>query len=492
MSRLLLQALQPRSRCISMQARKRFRSSAPSKKVFDVVIVGGGLVGSSLACSIGCRGSMAAAKIAVLDFGSHAIAPPALGEFSNRCTSLTPSSVDFFKTCGVWEKIAAMRMHPYASMQVWDGCSEGHIWLDAVDVGEQHMAVMVENEVMQHALDQRMSELGNIEIIRGANVASVEYRKYATEAGYDTVSESTNSSCVAVKLACGDEHLGKLVVGADGPRSAVKVTGGFSETGWKYDQTALVATLEVSSPFANNTAWQRFLPTGPVALLPLSETHSSLVWSTSPSEAKRLVALADYEFVGELNHVFNSHFEEFLPKQSSDAASPLLSLWNKGITNFSKQAQGVLSQGLKNEDQAKNPPLVSNVVEKTRASFPLSLANADQYVRPRIALAGDAAHKVHPLAGQGLNLGLGDARELASTVTKMHELGLDVGDVHSLLEYERTRQRAVLPVMAATDFFKRIFSTSNATTTAIRSLGVLGTNAFSPLKKQIIKIAMGS
>ena len=114
-----------------------------------------------------------------------------------------------------------------------------------------------------------------------------------------------------------------------------------------------------------------------------------------------------------------------------------------------------------------------------------------RYVRPRIALAGDAAHKVHPLAGQGLNLGIGDARTLSGLVARQHELGLDVGDVHTLLEYERARQRAVLPVMAATDVFKKLFSTDDAAVAALRGIGVLGTNLLGPLKKQIIRAAMG-
>lgn len=386
----------------------------------------------------------------------------------------------------VWGKVESQRCHVYRSMQVWDACSDGSIWLDSDDIGAEGMATMVENNVLQHALNQRMEELMNVDIIRGIAATGISYRTCDDEDGYNKPASSTTSSCTAVELSSGQNIYGKLVVGSDGPRSIVKKAAGFTEVGWQYDQGAVVATLEVISAGLNETAWQRFLPTGPVALLPLSSTHSSLVWSTARSNAKRLVELSPEEFIEELNHAINSPIESFQNRESNG----VIGILENGLHTAAKAVESVLLPSLPTEARPKLPPLVHGVAEGSRAWFPLSLAHADHYVRPRIALAGDAAHKVHPLAGQGLNLGIGDARELSRIVCRQHELGIDTGEIHALMEYEKCRQRGVLPVMAATDMFKRLFSTSNSAVASVRGVGLLGTNALQPLKNVIVKAAM--
>jgi ubiquinone biosynthesis monooxygenase Coq6 len=323
-------------------------------------------------------------------------------------------------------------------MQVWDGASNGHIWLDADEAGVDSMATMVENDVLQHAFNQRMDELDSIEIIRGATVTDVSYRRRdETGDGFATLAESTHSSCAAVSLDSGDEVLGKLVVGSDGPRSVVKTKGGFGSMGWRYDQTALVATVRVSAAGPNDIAWQRFLPTGPVALLPLSPTVSSVVWSTTAERAAALVQLPPTEFVAELNDALNGEMSGRAGTQG-DAASDE----GDAVTAELQRLGGKLAQYIQTVSSTamaggattrRDPPLAIGVDDGSRASFPLSFANANHYVRPRLALAGDAAHKVHPLAGQGLNLGLGDAEELAAIIADDHAVGLDPGDIHGLM-----------------------------------------------------------
>eukprot|EP00041_Stephanoeca_diplocostata_P014122 m.253668 g.253668 ORF g.253668 m.253668 type:complete len:477 (+) comp19589_c0_seq4:407-1837(+) len=472
----------------------------PTSKVYHTIVVGGGLVGSALACALGTQ---RAGTVAMLDFASKAIEAPALrNEYSNRCTAIIPSSVSFFQQCGVWDKVHAQRAYPVTTMQVWDGCSDGHIRLDTKGFGDvNYLTQMVENDVLQHAMNIRLEECKpDVDVLRGCKVKGFEYRRRDSTGGFSEVAtESTVSSCVAVMLEDGREILGSLVVGADGPKSAIKASGNFTETGWAYDQSAVVGTIDVvptddawgdggkGHNGANATAWQRFLPTGPVALLPLSDTVSSLVWSTTAAEARRLVALPPDDFTNELNHVLNCPSSEFLAARDADIRDNPLAL---GVSQVLKRMRSTVDENFASD--LPKPPMALSVRERSRASFPLALANADMYVRPRVALAGDAAHKVHPLAGQGLNLGLGDARELASTIAKSHELGLDVGDIHALMAYERTRQRAVLPVMAATDFFKRVFSTSDPIVVAARSLGVTGTNALGPLKQEILRMAMNN
>jgi len=362
-------------------------------------------------------------------------------------------------------------------------------------------------------MNERLDELETVDVVRGATVLGVEYRQRSDVDPVDgdtgglgsfaTKAPSSESSCVAVAVEGIDEVLSRLVVGADGPKSVVKAAGGFSAVGWRYDQSALVATVDVATgDEGNSVAWQRFLPSGPVALLPLSDTVSSLVWSTSPERAKELVGLPSAEFIAELNFALNGTIE----RDEEEAASGLGNGWaplgaavQDAAAAVGDKAAAALrtareraKEGLGSSGERRDPPLVIGVADSSRASFPLSLSHCNEYVRPRLALAGDAAHKVHPLAGQGLNLGLGDAEELAATVARAYRAGLDPGDINGLVEYERQRQRAVVPVMAATDFFKRIFSTSHPTVSWLRGIGVLAVDRAGPIKGAIMRIAMGA
>lgn len=363
---------------------------------------------------------------------------------------------------------------------------------------------MLQNDVLLHAMNLRLDELDTVDVVRGATVTGVEYRRRSDDSDdddggegvFDTAAPSTESSCVAVMVAGKGDVLGRLVVGADGPRSVVKTGGSFPEIGWRYDQTAVVATVDLATGDDGNTvAWQRFLPTGPVALLPLSDTVSSIVWSTSPDRAKELVALPPTEFTAELNHALNAEFGG----DSSDSTDDHLAPLGGAVRDAAKKAAAALGgaagggpmAGLGGSGGPRAPPFVVGVADGSRASFPLSLAHCNQYVRPRLALAGDAAHKVHPLAGQGLNLGLGDAEELAASVARAYNAGLDPGDINGLIDYERRRQRAVVPVMAATDFFKRVFSTPHPAVAWLRGVGVLAVDRLGPVKGAIMRVAMG-
>lgn len=329
----------------------------------------------------------------------------------------------------------AQRAHRVAAMQVWDGVSGSSIWLDADEVGLDSMATMVENDVLQHACNMRMDELDSIEIVRGATVTDVSYRRRNDSGdGFAAATESTSSSCVAVSLESGEEVLGKLVIGSDGPRSIVKTKGGFDSVGWRYNQTALVATVRLSGAGRNETAWQRFLPTGPVALLPLSNSVSSIVWSTTAERAAELVQMPSTEFVAQLNEAFNGDVRDSAANGGQDGSGNPDELRRVG-SKLAQHIQNFATRTGEENHPDRNPPLAIGVDDGSRASFPLSLAHANQYVRPRLALAGDAAHKLHPLAGQGLNMGLGDAEELALAIAEAHAVGLDPGDIHGLMRW---------------------------------------------------------
>jgi len=233
----------------------------------------------------------------------------------------------------------------------------------------------------------------------------------------------------------------RLLVGADGARSRVREHAGIRTSGWSYEQKGIVATVRTELPH-RETAWQRFLPTGPLALLPLSDGRVSLVWSTSPERAAELVAMTSDEFA-------------------------------QAVTEASAGVLGRL------------------VPDAGRASFPLRLLHAVDYTRPRLALVGDAAHGVHPLAGQGVNLGFMDCAALVEVTGDALAEGGDPGEARSLRRYERWRKAENLPAMALMDGLQRLFSNDDPMLSWARRTGLFLADRAAPLKRVLIERAMG-
>lgn len=204
-------------------------------------------------------------------------------------------------------------------------------------------------------------------------------------------------------------------VGADGGKSAVRAMAGFQTKGWEYQQTAVICTVKVESK--HSTAWQRFLPTGPFALLPMNNTYSNIVWTTSPETANALKAMSNEHFVAAANKAL---IEDFGPKPESKIAEV--------IGNMVATTPLLGAIGLSAAEQFQDPPRIVECVTE-RLSFPLSLMHASMYIGHRVALVGDAAHTVHPLAGQGVNLGFGDAASLSRVVQRGVAIGHDIGQV---------------------------------------------------------------
>ncbi|CAL4180254.1 unnamed protein product, partial [Meganyctiphanes norvegica] len=229
------------------------------------------------------------------------------------------------------------------------------------------------------------------------------------------------------------------------------------------------------SPEENTTAWQRFLPTGPIALLPLSNEKTSLVWSTTRASAKALLRLSDDEFIDAVNR---SVWED-------RGVDPV-------IQNLHERWMNILSLIPGKESVRQLPPSMKAVVPRSRAAFPLGLGHATHYVAPRVALIGDAAHRVHPLAGQGVNLGFGDVDGLFNTIENAVLQGADIGDEKELYEYEKSRQCHNVRTMASIDGLHRLYSTTLAPIVLARTLGLSTVNALNPLKKFIMKHAEGS
>ena len=250
-----------------------------------------------------------------------------------------------------------------------------------------------------------------------------------------------DANAVCVELQDGRQVCAQLVLGADGGESAVRTLAGISTRGWPYRQTAVVANIGHGSSH-ECVARQVFLPEGPLAFLPLADGRSSIVWSTNALHAEALLRLDEQAFLQELHEAFG------------DALGDL---------------------------QACGP----------RASFPLQLRHALQYVRPRVALAGDAAHIIHPLAGQGVNLGFLDVAALVATLAEARAAGADIGSMATLRRYERWRKGENLAMMALMDGFKRLFGDHTGPLLWLRGNGMSLTNRIGPLKNLLVRRAMG-
>lgn len=388
------------------------------KQDFDVIVVGAGVVGAALAAALRDSGL----RIAILD----AYAPPKPNaEWDLRVFALSPASRRVLDAMGAWQALPAERVCAYTDMHVWDAAGRGRIHFDCAEVGEPALGYIVENRLIQRALWQRLEHAENVTLICPAEPQTLH----------------ADPEQVRLTLLDGTCLRARLLIAADGAASAVRALAGIETTGASYRQQAVVAHVGTEK-FHRNTAWQRFLPSGPLALLPLADGRVSVVWSLDEAQAERILHLDDSEFCAAVG----------------DASEHELGR----VTGSSK-----------------------------RGAFPLQRLRAREYVRSRLALVGDAAHAVHPLAGQGVNLGLQDAATLAATIVRAHSHERDIGDLPVLRRYARARKGDNLAMIVALDGFKRLFSSEIAAVALLRNAGLTAVNRFTPLKDAFMRRAMG-
>jgi 2-octaprenyl-6-methoxyphenol hydroxylase len=384
----------------------------------DVLIVGGGFVGGTLACALDGLG-----LTAVVVEASDPQAGLDVG-FDGRASAIALSSRRLLEAIGVWKGLAA-DAHPMLGIRVSDGDSPLFLHYDHREVGDAPFGHMVENRFLRRAILERLRDLNGTRVIAPARLASLD----------------RGAGSVQARLAGGGRIRAPLVVAAEGRLSATRDQAGIRVTGWRYRQTAIVCTVGHEKPHGS-IAHERFLPSGPFAILPLNDDRSSIVWTEREDLAPAIMALDDRAFLEELGR----RFGDFL---------------------------GALT-------------LVG-----PRFSYPLSLQYAAATTAHRLALVGDAAHAMHPIAGQGLNMGLRDVAALAEVLADARRAGDDLGAPAVLARYARWRRFDNTLMLAATDGLNRLFSTVFPPLKLARDLGLAAVDRMPAVKRLFMRHAMG-
>ena len=389
----------------------------------DLIIVGGGLNGPALALAA----AQAGFTVTIIDSLPNAVREDA--GFDGRSYALALASMRLLRGIGVWGQIAD-KAQPMLEIKVTDGrAGEGPSpWMlhfDHAEIEEGPMGYMVEDRHLRRAFLEAMEREAKITQISGETV----------------VSQRVEGALATVTLASGAEVSGRLLIGSDGRRSGTAERAGIKRTGWGYGQTGVVCAVAHEKPHGG-IAHQFFMPAGPLAILPLTENRSSIVWSETDTRAKELMAMDDAAFLEALRPAFGS----FLGQISLTGA---------------------------------------------RFSYPLGLTLANSFVAERIALVGDAAHGMHPIAGQGLNAGLRDVAALADVLEQAHARGEDIGGTQALARYQQWRRFDTTTLAVATDTFNRLFSNDNPILRTARDIGMGLINAAPSLRRNFIREAAG-
>ena len=388
------------------------------KKHYDVVIVGGGMVGAAVACGFGDS----ALKVAVIEQSTlESFTPDQPHDL--RVSALSIASKNILQSVGAWQGVVKRRLCPFRRMRVWE--SEGDTEFSSADIEYSELGYIVENRVIQLALLERLQEFSNIDLICPVSIQKIEY----------------SSSVSQLYLDDGRSLTASVLVAADGGQSRIRGAVGLGVTSWDYQQQAMVINVETEYPQQDIT-WQRFVPSGPQAFLPLSGHYASIVWYNSPDEVRRLKNLDKDNLLLEM--------KKYFPEELGH---------------------------------------IKTILDV--ASFPLRRQHAQAYVKTGVALVGDAAHMINPLAGQGVNIGLLDAAALVQVIIEAHHNNENIAELDVLKRYEKMRRIENLKMMTIMDMFYRVFSNNILPLKLIRNLGLGLAERVTPAKHKIMKMAMG-
>ena len=388
------------------------------KENFDVVIVGGGMVGAAVACGLGDS----PLKVAVIE---QQMPEPFSPEQPHdlRVSALSVASRKILEAVGAWQGVVNRRLCPFRRMRVWE--TTGDTEFSSNDINYSELGHIVENRVTQLALLERCQDFSNIELLCPVQIKNIDYSENLSELQLE------DGRCLTTRV----------LVAADGGQSKVRQLVGLGVTSWDYQQQALVLYIETENSQQDIT-WQRFVPTGPQAFLPLTGNHGSIVWYNSADEIRRLKKLDKQQLKQELQ----SNFPRCLGKV--------------------KTILGI-------------------------ASFPLKRQHAQKYVKTGVVLVGDAAHMINPLAGQGVNIGLLDAAALVQVLLEAKNKNQDIGALKVLKRYEKMRRFENLKMMTVMDAFYRVFSNEILPLKLIRNLGLGLAERVRPAKNKVMRMAMG-
>ncbi len=386
----------------------------------DIAIIGGGMVGLTVAAALENSGL----RIAVIESQLPKEELASLPDI--RVSAISRASENILNNVGAWQGVLSRRSAPYTSMRVWEQDSFAKIEFEAEDIAQHNLGHIVENRVIQLSLLDKISKQENVTLLAPERCSNIMF----------------GESEAWINLESGKAITAKLVVGADGANSWLRNQLDIPLTHWDYGHSALVANIRTVDVH-DATARQVFRPEGPLAFLPLGEPNlSSIVWSIDPLQAEDLVSMPEEDF-------------------------------NKRLTTAFDNQLGLCS------------------VEGVRQAFPLKMRYAKDFVRERAVLVGDAAHTIHPLAGQGVNLGLADAAALAETILALQNENKDIGLKVNLRSFERWRKAEAAQMIASMQGFKELFSGSNPVKKLIRGVGMSLTNELSPVKDECLKRALG-
>ncbi len=398
-------------------------------KSFDVVIVGGGMTGPTLALALHGAG----VKVALCD--AEPVETRLAPAFDGRASAISAANWRQWRTLGPAAALEG-EAQPISRILVTDGPAPG-----AGAAAPMPVFLQFSSDDLDTAPGEPMGRMVENRHIRAALAAALAKCKIAVFAPTAAAGVEVDGRAARVMLADGQALEAPLVVGADGRRSMVRQASGIDTYGWDYAQAGVVATVRLERDH-EGVAHEYFLPGGPLAILPLTGRRASLVWTEDKRRARALVESSTEAFEAHLGRRFG---------------------------NFLGDA----------------------VLEGERMSFPLSLQMAEALVGPRAALVGDAAHAVHPIAGQGLNLGLKDAAALAEVIVEARRLGEDIGSDLVLERYARWRRFDAAALAAATDLFTRLFSNDHPALRLVRGAGLALVNRAGPARRLFVREAAG-
>jgi 2-octaprenylphenol hydroxylase len=399
---------------------------------YDVIICGGGIVGLSMALALLPTGL----RVALLDPQpapqTAATLQPNMtrAEFDPRVSALTPASRALLDSLGVWNTLESLRMCSYTDMHVWDADGTGSIHFAAAELHRPCLGYIVENGLVSAVLADALRASGAVDVLHESLAAFTPHR-----------------GAQLITLSSGEQLTCKLLLGADGGNSPVRALAAIATKEWDTGHRALVTTV-LTEHEHQHTAWQRFMQSGPLAFLPLhlrgdaKQRYSSIVWSCVPELADELLALDDAQFARRLEFAFEKRLGAI------ESVAP-------------------------------------------RFAFPLWQKHASEYVQPGLALIGDAAHTIHPLAGQGVNLGLADVQSLAAVLARAVARGEDFAGAQVLSRYQRERKAANLGMLLVMEGFKRAFGSDDVHLRWLRNTGLKAADRLKPFKHAVMKGAMG-